>query len=168
MYRENDVRLNTDSIKWYSTWYSFGNFTIRQYDDSTNWHSTTRCFGKTTIRWNYVSGKWCGPTFRCGERASNNCAISRLQRWTSYFQSSGRLGQSAKLSFDVPEVRIWPLPAYKDIGWKSRISAGTYTGLSRWLPRRLGVATILYTALTCMCTLYTMHTHVPIKRAFKS
>ena len=61
MCRENDVRLNTNSITWNSTLYSFGNFTIRQYDDSTNWHSTTWLFDKTTIPWNDLSGKWCGP-----------------------------------------------------------------------------------------------------------
>ena len=61
MCRENDVRLNTDSIKWHSTLYSFSNFTIRQYDDPTNWHSMTWRFGKTTIRLNDVSGKWYGP-----------------------------------------------------------------------------------------------------------
>ena len=72
MCRENDVRLNTDSIKWHSTWYNFGNFTIRRYDDSTNWYSTTRRFGKTTIQWNDISGKWCGPMKICKNMYSLN------------------------------------------------------------------------------------------------
>ena len=59
--RENDFRLNADSIKWHSTLYSFGNFTIRQYDDWTNCYSTMWRFGETTIPWNDVSGKWYGP-----------------------------------------------------------------------------------------------------------
>ena len=61
MCRENDFRLNTDSIKSHSTLYSFGNFSIRQYDNSTNWHSVIWSFGKSTIRWNDVSEKWRGP-----------------------------------------------------------------------------------------------------------
>ena len=60
MCQENDVRQNTDWIKCHSTLYSFGNFTIRQYDDSTNWNSTIWRFSKMTIRWNEVSGKSCG------------------------------------------------------------------------------------------------------------
>ena len=62
-FRENGVRLNTDSIKWNSTLYSIGNFTIRQYDDSTNWHSTTWRFAKTTIRWKWLRENDVAPNF---------------------------------------------------------------------------------------------------------
>ena len=49
MCREIDVRLNTESINWYSTLYSFGNFTIRQYstiDIRQHGVSAKRRFGK--------------------------------------------------------------------------------------------------------------------------
>ena len=59
-FQENDVRLNTDSIKRHSTLYRFGNFTIRQHDDSTNGirrHdvSAKRRFDEMTFRQNYVA-----------------------------------------------------------------------------------------------------------------
>ena len=73
MCRETDVRLNTYSRKWQSALYSFGNFTVREYDDSTRWHSTTWRFGKMTNQWNDVSGKWriVEITFRENDMAPN-------------------------------------------------------------------------------------------------
>ena len=78
MCRENNVRLNNDSMKWHSTLYSFWNFAIRQYDDSTNWHWTTWRFGKTTIRWNDVSGKWCGPELLVEKKISKTNKFTDL------------------------------------------------------------------------------------------
>ena len=63
MCRETDVRVNTDSRKWYSTLYSFGNFATREYGDSTN-DSTIWRFGKMTNLWNDVSGKWWCVNYR--------------------------------------------------------------------------------------------------------
>ena len=74
MCRENDVRPNTDLIKW---------------------HSTTWRFGKMTIRWNNVSGKWCGPTLT---HLTRNLLVYNSILYTANFKSFVTIFENFDLS----------------------------------------------------------------------
>ena len=187
MCRENDVRLNTDSMKWHSTLYSFGNFNVQQYDDSINWHSTIWRFGKTTIRWNDVSGKWYGARKCYKSNLLLNAAARQSGHWSYLAQQRKSQGFSSLNSL-YPYTSIatsiyiyanmktgWPYPFLRHyvMRWFSResrdVNSSRYRRLMGREPRRLNVpCALLMTWLCILSTNVIRFTKYIILKAFQS